>query len=57
MAQPLSEHEKIIERAMDALDDLSVWEQDFIVGLSRRPFGYRLSVKQKEVLDRIADKL
>ncbi len=48
---------KFINQAMERLQDLDEWEQQFIKSLSSKPSSYILSLKQNITLNRIQQKL
>ncbi len=48
---------KIITKALDAADELTEWEHDFVTDLAEKPESYELSEKQNHVLNRIWGKL
>lgn len=48
---------KIIVKALDADDELTEWEVDFVIGLADKPDDYALSEKQNSILNRIWDKI
>lgn len=48
---------KIIIRALDAHEELTEWEHDFVSGLADKPDDYELSERQNHVLNRIWEKI
>lgn len=48
---------KIILRALDAPEELTEWEVDFISDMAGRDDTYSVSVNQNKVLNRIWEKL
>lgn len=48
---------KIVVKALDRLDELSAWENDFVKNLADKPDKYELSEKQNHILNRIWEKL
>lgn len=48
---------KIIIRALDAADELTEWEHEFVSDLAEKPDGYELSERQNHQLNRIWSKL
>jgi hypothetical protein len=48
---------KIISKALDNLEDLSEWENEFINQMAEKPPTYELSEKQNHQLNRIWEKL
>lgn len=48
---------KIITKALDASDELTEWEHDFVSGLAEKGDDYELSERQSHVLNRIWGKL
>ncbi len=48
---------KIVIRALDAGDELTEWEHEFVSSLADRGDDYELSQKQNSILNRIWEKL
>jgi hypothetical protein len=48
---------KIICKALDAVEELTEWEHEFISDLAEKPESYELSEKQNHQLNRIWGKL
>ena len=48
---------RIVTRALDAPEELTEWEHEFIDSISERGDDYELSENQNRVLNRIGQKL
>lgn len=48
---------KRIYEALDNLEHLSEWENDFINNLAEKPEGYQLSEKENHIINRISQKI